>query len=109
MIVSIHFTNELRASCVSNRCNTENLVLSNTMIVRICKYLKGQKINSYLSLVYVSTICVDVGIIGKKICHRDLSFGSNCGARVSRLDNMDYGTVLTDKTKTKYLDERRKK
>lgn len=63
----------------------------------------------YLSHINVITICVHIGIIGEKFSSGDISLGSDCRTRVSRLYNVDCFTVLTYKTKANYLDDEKKR
>ena len=91
-------------SRVSNWRNTKNLESKVVKDTRRCIF---EILDSYLSHTNVSTTCIDVRIIGKKISNSNIGFWGNCGAGVTRLHNLNCGTVLTNKTKTKYLRERR--
>ena len=91
-------------SRVSNWRNTKNLESKVVKDTRRCIF---ELLDSYLSHTNVSTTSVDVRIIGKKISNSNIGFWGNCGAGVTRLHNLNCGTILTNKTKTKYLRERR--
>ena len=70
---------------------------------------KDKELAAYLSLINVSTSCIDVGIVDEKFSTGDISLRSNCRTRISILYNVDFFTVLTNKTKAEYLRKMRKK
>ena len=84
-------------SFVNNRRNTEDLIASISVII-LGEKKKEKKNSFYLFRINIITIYVDIGIIGEKFSTGDIGFGSNLRTRFSKLYNIDFFTVLTDKT-----------